>query len=1593
MSARDPSGWSDAPAPDAPDSIATELASRIAAPPAVPDEPIDWAALAATWLREAEVRGPGPEAAVLLAEAARIHEEELREPAAALALARRAAEADPTYRPALRAARRLAGDAGEPALAAALLAAEEALTLEPAARAELALARGRALDAAGRPEAALQALEEAAGAAPGSFAVAEELAVRAAARGDRRAAADGWRRCAADAGDPALEAALLATAAGLLEDAGDADRAAEAAFQAFERNGDDPVVRDLARRHAERLGRHELLARVLHAEAEAAPPSEAAGAWLDLADVLGARLGLSADAVEALERGRAAAPGEPLLLAELARRREERGDWAEASAALRDLAAADLDRVDPAHHREAIGALLRRAEVEEERLGRTAEAIGCCRSVLSLEPGHRGALSSLGRLCARAGDWSGLLEAFVGEALSARDPRERAQKTFKAAEVLEERLGDPARAIGLYREALASDPGLVAARAALERLHEREGRWPELLALLDADLAELAAAPAEAARVRRLMLLQRRAELLEEQVADPARARAAWEEVLAAAPSHLPALRALGRLHAQAGEWEAQLALFRAEADGRRDPGAAAELVARVADLLDRRLGRKDEAVAAWREVLTLAPAHLPAMAALARLARERGDHQALAEVLRAEAAARPAPAARAWLLAQVGRLWEERLGDPAHAVECYEEALRAERAFGPALRPLERLLAEAGRWRELAGLWRDEADRRPEKAPALLRLARLAARQGGDLAEARRLAADASAAAPGRAATLLAELQLDAATPARRAALRRALADAAPARSVAWLVAAAADLPAQGASALLARAAAEASPGPLLAPALDRLARRGPPDLAARHAEGRRDEATSPAERARWALAAAEAWARAGDEAAARSGVAVALAADAGHLPALRAARALAERRGDLAAVRALVRSEAAALRDRHGAAAAFLEAGRLSERLGDPEDAALDYRLAAELDPLAPEPLRRLETIQAAGGPADVLAARQARAKAERDPARAAEAWVGVARAALEGPGGAPAALRALDEAIAARPDAAAALELRARLRAEAGLEAGAVEDYEAAVAAGGEPAVLEPLHLAAAALCQDRLGDRPRARQHLEAALRLAPEHAGAVRRLARLHEQDGRPAEAADLLGQLAAQPGLARDRAVWCHVELARLRAAMGDEATALAHAARAQELEPGHAGALRLTVELERRRAEPRSLAATLEAAADASADPAWRAEVRLEAARLHAGSLGQRVRSVELLRATLEDDPGRDDARALLAAAYEESAPALAVGEQRRLLEREPLRAESWAALYRLFDRLRLHDRAYVAATVLRWLGAPSPGPAAERLLREGDRLALPAPPALGEEELGLLRPAADQGPLAALVAAAGDAMAEAVRGGPLSIGEPARADHPFRRPLAELARALGADEGWELYPTTPGRLLVEPGEPPAVLCGTDLPRRTTLREQRFLLGRAAARLRARSAVAETLGEEALGEAVAAAVRLAVPGWQGPWRPSEELGRRIARLLSRRARRALEQAARDLAAAAPPRLDAWRAAAAATADRTGLVLCGDVPAAVTLLARGGGASTPADGPALLALVWETPAALALLAFAASEEHFTLRQRLRVAIA
>ncbi len=1657
MPARDPLDWP--PSEDSPggeDSIAGQLASRIDALPPAPGDAIDWASAAAGFEREAAALGDDPAAAQLLYEAGRIFEERLGDGRAALQYHRRAFTLDPTFEPNLRACRRVAMDRGEDALAAEVLDAEAAAVTTHGERSELLLLRGRLLATLGRDAESAAALARAAALAPAAFSPAEELARIAGASSDREALADAYIRCARAAADRRLSAHYLSAASAVLDEGLDrAERAGALALDAFTLLPDDALLRAEARRQAERLGRTDALAAILAAEAKASRGAAAADAWLQLAH-LEERLGRSDAAVAALEGARRAAPGEPLVLAELARLREARGAWADASEALEALAAAHLADGDPGHVHEAIVARLRRAEIEEGQLGRTHLAIACCRDVVALDPANRPALAALGRLCAAAGEWEGLLAAFEAEAGVARDPRERAHRTFKAAEVLEERLGRIEDAIVRYREALALDADLVPARAALERLYEAESRWEDLCGLLDAELGELrapaeriaqlfrmarlreerlgdlegaaalyrrvleidpanrVALPALAAALgrlgridelaeilareadladdprRKVAFLQRRAELLDEHLDDAERARAAWEQVRAIAPTHLPALRALGRLHARAGRWDELTAMCRAEADTVADPAAAADLVLRIGDLLERRLGRVDEAIAAYREALTLAPTHLPALQALARIYRTAGDDEQLVEVLRAQGAVRVAAVERAAPLAEAARIAEERLGDPGRAIESYEEALRLAPGFAPALRALDRLYASTGRVEALAELRRTAPDASAaHRAERLLALVRLEADRSADRGAALRALDALLRVAPDHPAALLLELRL-ATDPVRRARARTALAGVAvePEARAALLAAAALELrPASARREALARAAAFAPASAALGPEEERrLGLAGDFSGLARLFENRRDAAAGAAARACWSVRAGEAWEQAAEPERALAAFQTALDLVPTSLPALRGARALFARRGEWAAVRGTLQAEGAALRDAHGAAAAWLEAGEIAERrFHDPDAAASDYRSAAERAPLERAPLERLEAAVGEGSAAALAQVHEARARAEVDGRRAAESWLAAARAALESAEGRGAALAALDRALSARPDLAPALDLRARLRTEAGRHEEALADLEASIELGGEPHVRLVAHLAAAALCAEGLAAPARALPHLEAALAVAPESPEALARLVRAQEALGRTSESAATLRRLVDAPGLPKEALVAALLRLAETDERRGARGDALAACRRALALEPSHDAVLRVLVRLEAAGGDPWAQAAALEGVASAARDPTLRADAHAQAARLYAGPLRGLPKAIEHLRAAVEIDPRRDAERAALAELLEQIAPLAALAEHRALIARDPLRLASWTFLFRHFKRTRAHDRAYVAATVIRWMGASASGPDAERLLREGDRQALAAPPPLGAEGWDLLRASGDDGPLAEVVATAGDAIAATLGSGSEQRGDPLRDDHPFRRVLADLGRALELPEV-QLFGSRPGRLDVEPGAPYAVRIGTDLARRLTAREQRFLLGRVAARLHSRSCIAELLPPAALLSWSLAAARCVLGGEE------DDLVRRIGRNLGRRSRRALERPARALVSADPaPDADAWRAAAALTADRAGLLLCGDVPTAIEMLLDDRGRAL--GRPEAIAEASRRADVRDLIAFAASDAHFTLRQRMRIAIA
>jgi tetratricopeptide (TPR) repeat protein len=1662
---------SESPPPAGDRSPAASPAAPEGAAPSSPDPSIsagdiDWAAAAAACEQEATERGQGRDAALLLHQAGRIQEERLGSPEVALACYEGALAVDPTHRPSLHAARGIAAEWGYATRECRLLEAEARITADPRRAAALDHARARLLAGAlGKPDEARALLAEAAVRDPGNLALLADHGRLAAAAGRLDELLSDWVQ-AAEAADDGSAAQILCAAAALAEEAlGRPDRAAELALAAFRRSPADPVARALSLRHAERMGRDDERMALLAAEGrQATSPRAAVLAFLQLARAHEER-GRPEQALEALAEAQRRAPRDPAVLAERARSAEVRQAWDELAGVLRERVEICRGR-EGGEDEDLAAAELRLAEVYQDRLGRPDEAAACYRAALEVDPRNRAALSAMGRYHARRGEWEQVLETFLAERDALTDPREQAQRCFKAGELLEERLGRPEAAVGLYAEALSFDPGLLAAARARERLLEQLGSFDELCVHLERELGataepsqqiallfriarlredrlgDLAGAalcyrraleldPAHLVALRSLaVVLERSGQTLDlavalehaaavvkdqreavalltragearEEAGDESGAAAAWERALAIDATHLPALRALGRLCARAGRWEELVDMWRAEAQALPSAEAAAALLVRVGEVLETRLARPEEAMAAWREALTLSPAQPAALRSLARLHRSRGELEALVEVLRADADARASPAERAALLFEVAEIWERQIGDASAAAEAHQEALRADPVFVPSHRALQRLLASQARWFELGAACQLEVDHAegPDHTTALLRLAWVSAERLGDLAAAASTCREILKVDPAHTG---AALLLDRIGGPADASVRAALASRASRADAArplW-VAAGLDRRLAGEDPHHAlEKALEIDPNdPVAGPSVElHLRTQGRfPDLA-RLWESRERLAADDADRAECALRSGEAWEDAGEPDRVRAACERSLALAPGSLPALQALRRLRIRAGDWAGVRQALRAEAAACRDPRTAAATLRQAAEVAlGRLGDRAAAAEDLRAALGRDPLDAGVAERLVALlQDSGSAADLCELRETRARSDTVPARAAEEWLAAARVATDELADPPRAIADLDQALALRPGWGEALLRRGRLLADQGRAPDAVKDLSACLALGGEPAALVPIHLELAALHQGPLGDSPRAMSHLNAALAAAPEDPQALGWLARVHREAQNWPAAADALRRLVAAPGGSASERVPRLLELAQVQAeGFGDAAAATALCEEALELAPGHAPALELLAEIRERADDLPGVVAVLDRLSREGSDPARRTSARLRAARILAGSLQEPARALALLREALDRDPSSVPAREVLAELLAAESPEQAIEEHRRILEQEPGRVESWRALFALFQRTRAHDRAFVAAGVLRFLQSADPSGDAALYAENAPHAPQHSNRALTEADWHLLRHPLDRGTLSELLALAGEHLAELLPKAAAGDAVRARGGHPVRRLLEELARNFAVDEPTLVEEGEGAGLSLDAAPPLRVRVGAEFARRHSLPEQRFLLARVGARLKARSGLADQLGPGRLGEFLAAAVRQVQPGWAGTGEPGEGLVRQVAKVLPRRLRRPLD----DLVARLEPgRVDliGWYASLAATADRAGLLLASDVPSALLVALRDGAPPPPRPESRneIREAIRARPDLRMLLCFAASEDHFRLRQTLKMAIA
>jgi tetratricopeptide (TPR) repeat protein len=351
---------------------------------------------------------------------------------------------------------------------------------------------------------------------------------------------------------------------------------------------------------------------------------------------------------------------------------------------------------------ELIDLKYRLAETERGHLGDDAGALENYREILFLDPDHDGARLALERLLAHARlrgeaaailetiyesreDWEKLIGALEILAVTDAERGRRVVLLRKIAAVAARQLGAVERALDAQARAVKEDPTLADSRFELEELAERASAWDQLIAIYN----DIAAGLSDPELAREYWM---RLAAIEERLGKVNEAAASYDKVLALDPSDAEALQAMDSLYRGTGHWEELISVFRRRIDLTNDADAREALYAQMANVYEEKLGKPDEAIAAYREVLGIDPTSQVALGALDALFTRQGLWAELAENLETQLGLAQTDEEQLELMLRLAALREQQMNQVEQAIEGYRQVLERDAQNAAALRALERL-------------------------------------------------------------------------------------------------------------------------------------------------------------------------------------------------------------------------------------------------------------------------------------------------------------------------------------------------------------------------------------------------------------------------------------------------------------------------------------------------------------------------------------------------------------------------------------------------------------------------------------------------------------------------------------------------------------------------------------------------------------------------------------------------------------------------------------------------------------------------------------------------------------------------------------
>ncbi len=436
-----------------------------------------------------------------------------------------------------------------------------------------------------------------------------------------------------------------------------------------------------------RRGRDKEYVVALEQQLEAAPSIEKRKEILrEISRVFSERLQNPAEAMAALSRALELEPDSATLqtLVELQRAQGDHAGMASTLLRMRDIAATPEDRSR---------IQVEVAQVYERDLTDDEAAIEGFRQALEFDPANVVALDALERLYTKLDRPAELLAVYERQLELSQDYRERVKILFKSASIWEDRYQNLANADACVDAVLQVDPQNMQGIKTLERLRKAQGRWDELIGVVDRHI-NLLSHPAEKAE-----LCVEMGDIFHQQLKEVDRAVTAYHQALELDPTCRPAMHALGTLYERSGNWPYALEMLEREAQAAGQSAEAVELFHRMGKINEDMLIDPASAKRCYLEALKLDPSYLPCIRALKGIYEIEKDYDSFEKALIEEARQTEDPLTKSKAMLEVARYYADRKEDKDAALGYFEEALKLDPESLEAARPLADLYIARENW------------------------------------------------------------------------------------------------------------------------------------------------------------------------------------------------------------------------------------------------------------------------------------------------------------------------------------------------------------------------------------------------------------------------------------------------------------------------------------------------------------------------------------------------------------------------------------------------------------------------------------------------------------------------------------------------------------------------------------------------------------------------------------------------------------------------------------------------------------------------------------------------------------------------------